>query len=165
MHKHFFLFLIGLMSLSCTNKEEKSLQLAQENLELSVDNPSSLKILGVSKVDSAFGINYFTAKELRGIFEVSKKVTDKIMRHTNNLTTFDNIDPSSMSLLERQMKASTEVRSLLLKSGEKGEFSGYKLKIDYQCSTSKGDPYKAESWFFIDKDGKQIIKTFELPLP
>lgn len=164
MRNILFILIAGMMALSCGNPEEKVISLATENIRLSVDNPNDLKILGISKVDSAFGINYFTDKELRGLFDITQKVTEKVMSHTENLTNFETADAIVMSLLERQMKASSEVRELLTKNSKKGDFSGYKLKIDYQCTDVNGRAYKAERWFFTDKSGRQVLKTFEIPL-
>lgn len=159
------LFLILLLIQSCGKVENKVVDLATENLKLSLENPNSLKVIGVSKVDSAYGINYFTQQELRGIFEVTKKVTEKVVKQTNNLTDFNTDDQSSLSLLERQLRASTEVRSLILKSGKKGSFSGYKVKIDYECEDLQGNVYRSERWFFTNPEATHILKTFELPLP
>lgn len=166
MYKLLLVLFVGLLTISCSNVEQKAVELATENLKLSVENSEQLKVLGVSKVDSAFGVNYFTPNEIRSIFEVTKNVTEKIMRQTGNLMQLENADVATMALIERQMKASTEVRSLLSKAdSKKGDFSGYKLKIDYQSQDMNGTVYKAERWFFIDKDGNQVLKTFELPLP
>lgn len=162
--KQILFILLAVLSCSCTNTEDKVKTLASENLKLTIDNPEHLEVLGVSKVDSAFGVNYFTDKEVRSIFEATKRVTENVMKQTNGLTQFDRANPALIALIERQMKASTEVRNLLLKANKKGEFSGYKLKIDYQSKDANGFNYKAERWFFIDKKGEQILRTFEIPL-
>lgn len=166
MYKVICALLVSVFCLSCSdNVEDKVLSLANENLKLSLDNSENIKVLGVSKVDSAFGVNYFTEKEVRNLFEVTKQVSEKIMKATNNLTEFDKSDPAMLSLIEKQMKASGEIRDLLLRSNKKGEFSGYKLKIDYECKDANNVPYKAERWFFIDEKGEQVLRTFEIPLP
>ena len=63
------------------------------------------------------------------------------------------------------MRSMTEIRSLIMKGDKKGEFSGWKVKIDYQCVDAAGLPYRSERWCFIDKEGKQVYKSFELPIP
>ena len=40
-----------------------------------------------------------------------------------------------------------------------------KVKIDYQCVDAAGLPYRSERWCFIDKEGRQVYKSFELPIP
>lgn len=69
-----------------------------------------------------------------------------------------------MSLAERQMKGMAEIRSLVMKAGKKGPFSGWKVKVDYASVDGNGNPYRAERWFFIDQEGKQVYKTFESAL-
>ena len=86
------------------------------------------------------------------------------MKLTDNLTHLNNATPALLSLIERQMKSSSEVRSLLLHPNKKGEFSGYKFRINYQSQDTNGITYKAERWFFTDREGKQIIRSFEVPL-
>lgn len=165
MYKIFFLLLTSVLFLSCGRRPEyKARDLAIENLKLSVDNPDQLKVLSVSRVDSAFGTNYFTDSEIRRLFESSRKVSEKVMKLTDNLTHLNNATPALLSLIERQMKSSSEVRSLLLHPNKKGAFSGYKFRINYQSQDTNGITYKAERWFFTDPKGKQIIRSFEVPL-
>jgi len=164
--KKITVFVIGCALLaSCTPKSEKMKQLAQENLEMSVDYPKQLKVLAVSEPDSAFGTGYFTKSEVKGMLQCMKVVTDTIMKRTGNMSRFDPNDHYVMSLAERQMKGMSEIRSLVMQNGKKGEFSGWKVKVDYQCVDPNGLPYRAERWCFIDKEGKQVYKSFELPIP
>lgn len=166
MRRILLLLIASFFLFSCSERvEEKAVALAHENLKLSVDNSENLRILGVSKVDSAFGVNYFTPKEVRNIFELTKSTTEKIMKATNNLTEFDQSDPIMLSLIERQMKATSDIRDLLLNTKKKGAFSGYKMKIDYECKDENNVLYKSERWFFIDEQGEQVLRTFEIPIP
>ena len=121
-------------------------QLAKENLELSVNYPKQLQVMAVSEPDSAFGTGYFNQNEVMGMMQTMKVVTDTIMKRTGNMSRFNPADHYVVSLA-------------------KGEFSGWKVKIDYQCVDANGIPYKAERWCFIDKEGKQVYKSFELPIP
>lgn len=162
---------------SCGPSKGKMIELAKENLELSVDYPKQLKVIAVSQPDSAFGAGYFTKTETEGMLRMMKVVTDTIMTRTGNMSKFDPNDHYVVSLAERQMRGMSEIHSMILKSdisvprgrgkheGGKGEFSGWKVKIDYFCVDEHGIPYRAERWFFIDKEVKQVYKTFELPLP
>lgn len=78
---------------------------------------------------------------------------------------FDINDQYVIGLAERQMAAMSEIRTMVYKAAKKGEWSGWKVKIDYQCKDKNGIAYRAERWYFIDKDCKQVIKSFEIPLP
>ena len=48
---------------------------------------------------------------------------------------------------------------------KKGEWSGWKVKIDYEVHNGHEQNYRAERWFFLDKEGSVIFKTMEFPLP
>ena len=136
----------------CTDNKEEMVELAKHGLTQSVAFPEQLKILGVSEPDSAFGADYYTKKEIRGIMTMMAKVSAFIMKRTNNMTAFNPEDVEVMELAERQMAATAAIRSMI-------------MQIDYQCKNKNGHQYRAEKWFFLDKAGKRIEKTFELPLP
>lgn len=158
--------MLGFMVLmSCGPSKSKMQKLAKENLELSVHFPKQLKIIAVSEPDSAFGTGYFTKSETQGMLRTMKVVTDTIMKRTGNMSKFNPDDHYVVSLAERQMRGMAEISSMVMKSDKKGEFSGWKIKIDYSCVDENGIPYRAERWCFIDKDVKQVYKAFELPLP
>ena len=61
-----------------------------------------------------------------------------------------------MDLAERQM---------LSQATSKKEWTGWKVKNRLPAVTHHGMKYNAERWFFINKDGKEVVRTFELPLP
>ncbi len=150
MKKILFLMMGAALMVSCGNSKEKMKQLARENLELSVDYPKQLKVLAVSEPDSAFGTGYFTKDEVKGMLRTMKVVTDTIMKRTGNMNRFNPEDHYVVSLAERQMRSM---------------FSGWKVRIDYQCVDAAGLPFRSERWCFIDKEGKQVYKSFELPIP
>lgn len=164
--KKILLLMLGCVTLmSCGPSKGKMKDLAKENIELSVYYPKQLKIIAVSEPDSAFGVGYFTEKETQGMLYTMKSVTDTIMKRTSNMSKFNPDDHYVVSLAERQMRGMAEISSMIMKSDKKGDFSGWKVKIDYSCVDENGIPYRAERWCFIDKDVKQVYKTFELPIP
>lgn len=154
-----------MMLMSCGPSKSKMKNLAKENLGMSVDYPQQLNIIAVSEPDSAFGTGYFTKSEVKAMLQTMKVVTDTIMKRTNNMSKFNPEDYYVMNLAERQMRGMSEIHSMIMKSDRKGTFSGWKVKIDYSCVNEHGVPYRAERWFFIDKEVRQVYKTFELPLP
>lgn len=151
--------------MSCGPSKGRMQSLAKEDLELSVDNPEQLNIVAVSEPDSAFGTGYFSEIEVKEMLQTMKVVTDTIMKRTDNMSRFNPEDYYVVSLAERQMRGMSEIHSLIMKSDKKGAFSGWKVRIDYSCVDKNGIPYRAERWCFIDKDCKQVYKSFELPLP
>ena len=167
MKKISFLLLAGaLLAVTACGPSKGSLQeLATESLTQSVYYPKQLRVIAISEPDSAFGINYFSKKEMQGMLRTMKVVTDSIMKRTDNMSRFNPADHYVVSLAERQMRSMAEIRSLIMKGDKKGEFSGWKVKIDYQCVDAAGLPYRSERWCFIDKEGRQVYKSFELPIP
>ena len=149
----------------CTNKRHALKQLAVENLKQSVEYPKQLQVMAISELDSAFGFSYFSQKEKAGIVRIMKSVTDSIMRRTDNMQSLDINDFYVMDLAERQMRANSDIRQMINQATDKKEWTGWKVKIDYQAVTHHGMKYNAERWFFISIDGKAVVRTFELPLP
>ena len=163
--KKILLFMAVMFFLVSCNRSGKMAKLAEENIRQSVDYPKQLKIITISEPDSAFGIHYFTPKEVKGMVLMMQKVSESIMKRTNNMTEFNPGDHYVMELAERQMRAMTEIRAMIHKSGNKGNWSGWKIKIDYEAMNEHGIPYRAERWIFLDKEGKSIFNTFEIPIP
>ena len=123
------------------------------------------RIVSISEPDSAFGTGYLSQKEKESMMAVMQKVTQTIMKRTNNMTEFNPDDKYVIDLAERQMKAMSDIRSIIYDSDKKEEWSGWKVRVDYQAVSHSGMDYKAERWLFIDKDGKEVMKSFEIPLP
>lgn len=165
MRKICWLLGIALLLAACTDRKKELQQLAEENLRLSVEYPKQLDIVAVSEPDSAFGFSYFSQKEKACIVRIMKSVTDSIMKRTDNMRLLDINDFYVMDLAERQMRANSDIRQMLGQTTGKREWTGWKVKIDYQAVTHHGMKYNAERWFFISKDGKAVVRTFELPLP
>ena len=167
MKKIGFILMAGalLMAVSCTPSKGKLCDLAKESLEQSLYYPKQLRILSVSEPDSAFGINYLSPKEMKGIMKTMKVVTDSIMARTGNMSSFNPDDYYVISLAERQMKATSEIRDIVFRSSKKENFSGWKVKIDYESVDHDGIKYRSERWTFIDKDGHNVLRAFDIPLP
>jgi len=158
---------LSLILLSCgAGIEERMRQKAADNIRSSVAHPDSLILQGFSKADSCFGDRYFSDEEIDAIYTVMEDVTEHIMHSTNNMTEYDSNDLSTNELVERHMQASMSLNDItMLPQSENTAFTGWKIKADYETVSSSGSHYKAERWFFFDKEGKTLLKTFELPLP
>ena len=150
---------------ACTDKSQQMVKLAEMSLRQSVGEGSEVKMLGVSEPDSAFGANYLAPDEKKAVISTMKRVTDEIMSRTKNMTEFDPNDAYVIGLAERQMKANSDLRGMLYDCDRKGDWSGWKVKIDYEAKDGHGLEYRAERWFFLDKEASVIFKTMEFPLP
>lgn len=165
--KKYLLIICCLISLSsCDNKNEDMKRLAQANIKSSLQDQESYRLIGISEPDSCFGTHYMSNSEINGIIKTMEAVTRKIMKETANLTNIDNASDNSMKLAERQMEAATTINSLLSKvSRVRGKWSGWKLKADYEAKDVAGNIYRSERWFFLNKEGNKVTKTFEIPIP
>ena len=150
---------------ACTDKRQQMVKLARQSLCQSIGENADVKIIGVSEPDSTFGSNYLSPEEKTAVMATMRKVTDKIMSRTQNMTAFDPSDTYVMGLAERQMRTNSDLRQMLFDCDKKGEWNGWKVKIDYEAHDGHGQDYRAERWFFLDKDGGVIFKTMEFPLP
>ena len=150
---------------ACTDKRQQMVKLSEMSLRQSIGEDSEVKILGVSEPDSAFGSNYLTPEEKKAVIGTMEKVTKEIMSRTKDMTAFDPTDAYVIGLAERQMKANSDLRQILFDCDKKGEWSGWKVKIDYKAHDGHHQDYRAERWFFLDKNGSVIFKTMEFPLP
>ncbi len=156
--------LAALMMVSCDSKERIT-SLAESDVMEHADCQGKPEILGISEPDSAFGTGYLSQKEKESLMSVMQKVTETIMKRTKGMTEFNPDDKYVIDLAERQMKAMSELRSTIYDSDKKGEWSGWKVRVDYQAKGKNDVEYKAERWLFIDKDGKEVMRSFDIPLP
>ena len=165
MKKQILAVAVLLAMTACTDKSQQMVKLSELSLRQSLGENSDVKILGYSEPDSTFGTNYLTPDEKKAVMGTMKKVTDQIMSRTQNMTAFDPNDTYVIGLAERQMRASSDLRQMLFDCDKKGDWSGWKVKIDYEVHDGHEQNYCAERWFFLDKEGSVIFKTMEFPLP
>ena len=165
--------LLGMGTGCSDNSENEAQNMAKKALMASVDNPESVKIVGISKPDSVFGREYVTMKEKMALSVAIMKISRRFMENTE----LDNPNAECHGMsgqMKRQMDAMTALRSLMV-SGElkpasdearqeRKPFSGWKVKIEYEATDSDGQPYRSEYWFIMDKEAQCIIRSFEIPL-
>ena len=62
------------------------------------------------------------------------------------------------------MRMSTGLFSGMLGDCKKGPWSGWKVRVTYTCKSKYGCKYKAQRWYFLDKDCQTVIRSFDLPI-
>ncbi|WP_287132969.1 hypothetical protein [Bacteroides sp.] len=165
--------LLGMVTGCSGNSENKAQNMAKKALMASVDNPESVKIVGISKPDSVFGREYVTMNEKMALSVALMKMSRRFMEDTD----FANPDSESHGMsgqMKRQMDAMTALRSLIVSdelkpTGDEGRherkpFTGWKVKIEYEATDSDRQPYRSEYWFIMDKEAQCVIRSFEIPL-
>ena len=118
--------LLASFLLASCDRKERMAKMAEENIFQTVEHSEGLRITAVSEPDSSFGISYLSQKEVNAMTTLMGQVTDVIMKRTGNMTEFNPDDRYVMDLAERQMRAMAELRSMIGKNNEKGEFSGWR---------------------------------------
>ena len=149
---------------SCQSRESKIEKLVTSHLEQSLENPENLKVLEIAEPDSAFGLNYFTKQEQAYMLSTVTNVTKVLMERTEYMTKPDLDDAYTMTLADLEMRMSTGLFSGMLGDCKKGAWSGWKVRVTYTCKSKYGCMYKAQRWYFLDKDCQTVIRSFDLPI-
>ena len=149
---------------SCQSRESKIKKLVTSHLEQSLENPEKLKVLEIAEPDSAFGLNYFTKQEQAYMLSTVTNVTKVLMERTAYMTKPDLDDAYTMTLADLEMRMSTGLFSGMLGDCKKGAWSGWKVRVTYTCKSKYGCKYKAQRWYFLDKDCQTVIRSFDLPI-
>ena len=157
------MFLVVLLA-SCQSRESKINKLVTSHLEQSLENPEKLKVLEIAEPDSAFGLNYFTKQEQAYMLGTVTNVTKVLMERTEYMTKPDLDDAYTMTLADLEMRMSTGLFSGMLGDCKKGAWSGWKVRVTYICKSKYGCMYKAQRWYFLDKDCQTVIRSFDLPI-
>ena len=149
---------------SCQSRESKINKLVTSHLEQSLEIPEKLKVLEIAEPDSAFGLNYFTKQEQAYMLGTVTNVTNVLMERTEYMTKPDLDDAYTMTLADLEMRMSTGLFSGMLGDCKKGAWSGWKVRVTYTCKSKYGCKYKAQRWYFLDKDCQTVIRSFDLPI-
>ena len=149
---------------SCQSRELKIKRLVKSHLEQSLENPRDLKVKESAEPDSAFGLNYFTPQEQAYMLGTVTNVTKVLMERTAYMTKPDLDDAYTMTLADLEMRMSTGLFSGMLGDMKKGPWSGWKVRVTYTCKSKYGCKYKAQRWYFLDKDCQTVIRYFDLPI-
>ena len=102
---------------SCRSSKPEMVYRVKQNLEASLDYPKQLKLIAHTEPESAFGVNYFTRKEITGMLQVMDVVTKQLMAKTKDVNDISNVDVYTAALMRRQMNAATDVQTMMYPKG------------------------------------------------
>ena len=91
-------------------------------------------------------------------------VTKVLMERTDYMTNPNLDDAYTMTLADLEMRMSSGLFSGMLGEAKKGAWSGWKVRVTYTCKSKYGCMYKAQRWYFLDKDCQTVIRHFDLPI-
>ena len=72
-----------------------------------------MKVIAHTQPDSAFGVTYFTRKEITGMLKVMDVVTKQLMAKTKDVNDISSVDVYTAALMRRQMNAATDVQTMI----------------------------------------------------
>ena len=149
-----------------SNPKNSARKVAEKALLASVDRPETVKIHAVSMPDSVFGRDYITQEEKMAISVAMMKVSEKVMKETDGFEKMNFEDKAMADLMERQMYVMSVIRNFASYEtyNSKKQFSGWKVKIEYEAESTDGSPYRSEYWSILDKEAVCVVKSFEIPL-
>lgn len=157
---------VGYLVFRGNNPKKRAVEVSELALKALMDNPKSVRIIGISQPDSVFGREYITMDEKMSISVAMMKINEKVMKLTDGLENFNPDDKEISVLMERQMEAMSVLRSMTPQANDNvvKSFTGWKVKVEYEGKDSGGKPYHSEYWFILDKEAQFVIKSFEIPL-
>ena len=91
-------------------------------------------------------------------------VTKVLMERTDYMTNPNLDDAYTMTLADLEMRMSSGLFSGMLGEAKKGAWSGWKVRVTYTGKSKYGCMYKAQRWYFLDKDCQTVIRHFDLPI-
>lgn len=103
---------VGYLVFRGDNPKMRAVKVAELALKASVDDPKSVKIIGISQPDSVFDKEYITMDEKMSISMAMMKINEKVMKLTDGLKNFNPDDKEIAGLMERQMEAMSVLRSM-----------------------------------------------------
>lgn len=164
MRKLLIIFVTAAALLTACNGKGNLQDLAKEDVLSSLPYPDKTNILNFSEPDSAFGVYYFEQKELIQILTTMKKVSDYIMSKSDNILDMDKSNNYLVNLTERHMEAGSTMRTVLMNSQKKGDFTGYKMRVIYETVDKDNTKYRCARYIFFNKDNSRVLKSFDIPL-
>lgn len=158
-----------------TNRPQKrAVEVAKTALMATVDNPASVQIKGISKVDSVFGREYVNRNEQMALSVTLMKLGQEIMKEDCLESIGTDLEHWEIpKLIKQRMEEMSALRELvgtgMLKNGNADSnkpkpFNGWKVKIEFEAKDTDGSPYRSEYWFILDKKADCVVKSFEIPL-
>ena len=149
----------------CANKNKHQMrETVLKHIKAGSRIGSEVNIISVSKPDSTFGIMYLTPKEMQYINNKIEDNTEYLLNSDKDAFDPTNKDVQLIDLMNRQMQASTYITELMARTQLRDKFNGWKIHAAFEEKLN-GYIFKTEKWFFFDKDGEIIYKTFEIPIP
>lgn len=147
------------------DREKVAQKTVQKHMIATSVSPDSLRIMYYAPIDSAFGTNYFSDRDrdtlqanITKVAQILKKGADRM--GPDGMPNFYIID-----LAQRQMAGTARLGSIVVHDTPKGAFSGFKTHINYEGYHPVNGKFRAQRWYYLTKDCKSVVTTFELPLP
>ncbi len=145
-------------------KKTETEKIAINALSLKVDNPSSLKVLDISKPDSVFGNRMCPEYELMELSERFLEYSLNIMQSSPEERVGEN-NAAYVCKMNRYSESSNALNSLnAMLEKPQGSHCGWRVKVKYQAIDNSDTPYISEAWLIFDKEKKHVLNSFDISL-
>lgn len=166
MRKVLFIWaMAGVILCSCSSGQEKAREAALRHMKTTAGMTDSMKIMFWSPVDSAYGTKYLSESDRDTLARAMSDVSAILKKGAERMKASGKPDSYVISLAQRQMAGTARVGNIMAEEKPKGEFSGWKFHVNYESFRASHGKYRAQRWYYVDRDGQSIIQYFEIPLP
>jgi len=137
---------------------------AVRNIKAGLDVPDSFHLIRSEQPDSAFGVFWFTNEEQEAMGEVAMEYSMTMLDHASELYGDSlRVNDEALANIKVYGPILQKAGMVMMESGEKGAFSGWKVKTVYSFSDSKNHRFTLTRWTFYDPKGEKILGKMELP--
>lgn len=157
--------LASIMLCACSSRQENVRESVLKHMKMTAGLEDSIKIMYWSPVDSAYGTKFFSEGDRDTLAKTMSDVAVILKTGAEKMKTSGKPDAYIISLAQRQMAGTARLGNIIAEDIPKGEFSGWKIHVNYQSYRKANGTYQAQRWYFVDKKGESIIQYFEIPLP
>lgn len=137
---------------------------AVKNITAGLDVPDSFKLIRCEQPDSAFGVFWFTNEEQEAMSEVAMECSVTMLDCASELYGDSlSVNDEALANIKVYGPILQKAGMVMMEAGEKGAFSGWKVKTVYSFSDSKNHRFTLTRWTFFDPKGERILGKMELP--
>lgn len=134
-----------------------------KNIREGLDVPDSFKLIAAEKPDSAFGVYWFPMEEQEAISEKAMDFSMTMLDHVGDMYAEDSMDEHTLTQIKFYGPLLQKAGLVMTELKEKGDFSGWKIKVIYQFSDAVGNTFTLTRWTFLDPKGEKILGKLEIP--
>ena len=148
--------------------QKRASRLAYLATEYSAGGAENCRITEISKPDSIIDNCFFTEGDSKEIMQIMDYLSEQTIVTYEMAGKSDSQDFRMGELSRMSGQANQAMQDLMQQisfhKGTDGVFTGWKLKVVYECNASNGVLCNFQRWLAIDPSGQFILQSYDLPL-